>query len=68
MRIIELNDTTRGELLESLLKRSPNNYGEYEDTVNGIIEDVRQRGDEAAETGRVENTTSEFAPFCVLRQ
>ena len=47
MRIIELNDTTRGELLESLLKRSPNNYGEYEDTVNGIIEDVRERGDEA---------------------
>ncbi len=45
MRIIKLNDESRGELIESLLKRSPNNYREYEATVNDIIEDVRDRGD-----------------------
>lgn len=45
MRIIKLNDESRGELIESLLKRSPNNYREYENTVNEIIEDVRDRGD-----------------------
>ncbi|MBQ8946865.1 MAG: histidinol dehydrogenase [Lachnospiraceae bacterium] len=47
MRIIELTESTKKDLLDSLLKRSPNNYTEYEDTVNGIITDVRARGDEA---------------------
>ena len=47
MRIIELNDTTRNNLLENLLKRSPNSYGQYEQTVNEIIEQVRTKGDEA---------------------
>ena len=47
MRIIELNETTRNNLLENLLKRSPNSYGQYEQTVNEIIEQVRTKGDEA---------------------
>ncbi|MDE7286533.1 MAG: histidinol dehydrogenase, partial [Lachnospiraceae bacterium] len=47
MRIIELNDTTRNHLLENLLKRSPNSYGQYEQTVNEIIHQVRTKGDEA---------------------
>lgn len=47
MRIIELNDTTRNNLLDNLLKRSPNSYGQYEQTVNEIIEQVRTKGDEA---------------------
>ncbi len=45
MRIIKLNEESKGELIQSLLKRSPNNYREYEKTVNDIIEDVRDRGD-----------------------
>lgn len=47
MRILELTESTRNNILENLLKRSPNNYGEYEATVKEIIEQVRSRGDEA---------------------
>lgn len=47
MRIIHLNRDTRKDLLEKLLKRSPNHYGEYEGTVAEILSQVRLRGDEA---------------------
>ena len=47
MRILELTESTRNNILENLLKRSPNNYGEYEEKVKDIIEQVRSRGDEA---------------------
>lgn len=47
MRILKLTEDTRKNLLEDLLKRSPNSYKQYEDSVNAIIEDVRQNGDSA---------------------
>lgn len=47
MRIVELTDETKNNLLESLLKRSPNNYSQYEQTVNEIIQAVRLHKDEA---------------------
>lgn len=47
MRIINLTKETEKNLLEDLLKRSPNHYGEYEGRVAAIVEDVRARGDEA---------------------
>lgn len=47
MRIIELNDVTKNNILENLLRRSPNQYREYEDKVADIIGDVKKRGDEA---------------------
>ena len=47
MKIIELTKETTDNLLEELLQRSPNSYGEYESCVNEIIENVRTRGDEA---------------------
>ena len=47
MRIVKLTKETTNNLLEELLKRSPNSYGEYEGRVNEIIEDVRARRDEA---------------------
>lgn len=47
MRILKLTEETMQNLLTDLLKRSPNNYGEYEGRVNEIIENVRKRGDEA---------------------
>ena len=47
MRIVELNDTSKEELLEKLLKRSPESYGQYEDIVADIIKNVRDRKDEA---------------------
>ena len=47
MRIISLSQDTRKNVLNDLLKRSPNNYGQYESTVNDIIENVKQNGDKA---------------------
>lgn len=47
MRTVRLTADTQKDLLDSLLKRSPNNYSEYEDVVAGIIKNVRERGDEA---------------------
>ena len=41
MRIIELTEEARTNILENLLKRSPNSYGEFEGRVNEIIENVR---------------------------
>lgn len=47
MRIVKLTNDTKEDILGSLLKRSPNQYTQYEETVNSIIADVRARGDEA---------------------
>ena len=47
MRIIKLNEQSRANILADLLKRDPNNYSAYEDTVQAIVDDVRARGDEA---------------------
>ena len=47
MRILKLTEDTQKDILENLLKRSPNNYGEFEGRVNAIIEEVRTKRDEA---------------------
>ncbi|MCQ2080122.1 MAG: histidinol dehydrogenase [Lachnospiraceae bacterium] len=47
MKIVNLTKETKDNLLEDLLKRSPNSYGEYEETVNNIITDVRNNKDKA---------------------
>ena len=47
MRIVKLTAQAKANLLDDLLKRSPNNYSEYEGVVNGILEDVRKDGDRA---------------------
>ena len=47
MRILTLNKETTENILESLLKRSPNSYTQYENAVNEIIETVREKRDEA---------------------
>lgn len=47
MRIIELNENSKKDLLKDLLKRSPSSYGSFEATVNEIIENVKENGDEA---------------------
>ena len=36
MRIVTLSKESRQNLLDSLLKRSPGNYGQYQDTVQEI--------------------------------
>ena len=47
MRIVTLTSETKHNLLENLLKRSTNDYGEYEKTVADIIEQVKNRKEEA---------------------
>lgn len=47
MRILKLTDDTKTNLLEDLLKRSPNNYQQYEAKVSEIIAQVREKKDEA---------------------
>ena len=47
MRIIRLTEEIRNDMLTTLLRRSPNQYGEYEKTVAEIIGNVRERKDEA---------------------
>ena len=47
MRIQKLSQDTKKNLLEDLLKRSPNNYGKYEQGVHEILEQVKARKDEA---------------------
>ncbi|HJD02459.1 MAG TPA: histidinol dehydrogenase [Candidatus Mediterraneibacter excrementavium] len=47
MRIEKLDQDTRQDLLEKLLKRSPNSYGKYEDNVREILDAVKERRDQA---------------------
>ena len=47
MRTLELTKDTIQNILTDLLKRSPNNYTEFEGRVNDIIENVRANGDDA---------------------
>ncbi len=47
MRIIRLDEQSKQNILADLLKRDPNNYSEYETSVQAIVEDVRARRDEA---------------------
>lgn len=47
MRIVKLTSETKQNLLEDLLKRSPNNYVEYADTVQEIVDNVKSNGNKA---------------------
>lgn len=47
MRIVRLDEESRKDLLNHLLKRSPNNYDQYNDTVLEIVNRVRTEGDKA---------------------
>ncbi|MCR4829892.1 MAG: histidinol dehydrogenase [Pseudobutyrivibrio sp.] len=47
MKKLKLTSETIDNILESLLKRSPSQYTEYEQTVNDIVSDVRANGDKA---------------------
>lgn len=47
MRIQHLNSESKKNLLEDLLKRSPNNYGQYEKGVQEILSRVKEEKDQA---------------------
>lgn len=47
MRIVKLTEETKNNILENLLKRSPNSYGKYEAAVEEILSNVRANKDAA---------------------
>lgn len=47
MKRLQLDANSIENILEDLLKRSPNQYSTYQDKVNDILNDVRENGDEA---------------------
>lgn len=47
MRITVLDDASMKNILADMLKRDPNNYDSYTETVQEIVEEVKARGDEA---------------------
>ena len=63
MRIEKLNQTTKKNLLEDLLKRSPNSYEMYEEQVKAILDNVKKRGDEA-----LFEYTEKFDGFCSCKR
>ena len=59
MRILPLNEKNREDILEKLLKRSPASYSVYQSSVDEIVAQVREKGDEAllAYTSRFDHVT-----------
>ena len=47
MRIIKLDESSKKNILNDLLKRSPNNYDNFADSVNAILANVNENGDKA---------------------
>lgn len=47
MRIIKLDESSKKNILNDLLKRSPNNYDNFADSANAILANVKENGDKA---------------------
>ena len=47
MRIVKLTKESKNNILEGMLKRSPNNYGSYESVVADILANIKANGDKA---------------------
>jgi len=47
MKTVKLDNKEKENILNGLLKRSPNNYDQYADVVKGILSDVKEKGDAA---------------------
>ena len=47
MKILKLDNDSKKNLLEDLLKRSPNNYGQYAGVVDEVLSNVKNNGDKA---------------------
>ena len=70
MRIVKLTAESKKGLLEDLLQRSPNHYGQYESAVAEIIETVKKGGDEAlfSYTEKFDHCKMDAAHICVTRE
>lgn len=62
MKVVELTENTRNNILENLLKRSPNSYGKFEQTVAEILENVRINGDQAVFDYSMKFDKAEISP------
>ena len=47
MRIVELTEESKQNILENMLKRSPNQYGKFQDAVDEILDAVKKDKDKA---------------------
>ena len=47
MKIVQLEEESKKDILNQLLKRSPNHYGNYMEQVQKIVDEVKEKGDEA---------------------
>ena len=45
MRKVILSEDTKKDILENLLKRSPNSYGKFEASVAAMLAEVGEKGD-----------------------
>lgn len=70
MRMIKLTEETKKGLLENLLKRSPENYGEYEGIVEEIVSSIRKAGDEAlfSYTQKLDHCDITAENICVTKE
>ena len=70
MKIIELNAANKQNILENLLKRSPNQYEEYAATVAKILNDVKVNKDQALfeYTERFDKTVITKDTICVTKE
>jgi histidinol dehydrogenase len=68
--MIDLNSATKKNILEDLLKRSPNQYEEYAATVAKILDDVKMNKDQALfdYTERFDKTTINRATIRVTEE
>ena len=66
MRTIQITEETKKNLLEDLLKRSPNSYPSYEETVAKIIEEVRLHRDNAVFSYTKQFDKAEITPENIL--
>ena len=59
MRIVTLTEKEKNNILENMLKRSPNQYGKYQDAVDEILNAVKDRKDKALfeYTGKFDGVT-----------
>lgn len=62
MRIVQLTEESKENILENLLKRSPNQYDQYQASVNEILENVKNHGDEAVFDYTKEFDKAEITP------
>nr|WP_300324027.1 histidinol dehydrogenase [uncultured Anaerostipes sp.] len=47
MKVVKVNEDAIENILSDLLKRSPNHYDEYQQSVDEIVENVKKNGDQA---------------------